>query len=70
MVERGWQRIGPVPRIAAWAAAALPSATAGIAAQPDGWRCGGTWHVGLEALKNAPDGTLGGVAFPWAALPL
>ncbi|MGL4320427.1 MAG: hypothetical protein ACRCS3_06140, partial [Paracoccaceae bacterium] len=30
----------------------------------------GTWHVGLEALKNGPDGALGGVAFPWDALPI
>jgi hypothetical protein len=70
VVTRGWQRIGPDARIAAWAAAARPLAMARIAAAPDGWRCGGTWHVGLEALTNGPDGALSGVAFPWDALPL
>ncbi len=70
MVAQGWQRIGPDPRIAAWAAAAWPLAMAGVAAQPEGWRCGGTWHVGLEALPNGPDGAVAGVAFPWDVLPL
>jgi hypothetical protein len=70
VVGAGWARIGPDARIAAWAKAAHPLAMAGIAAQPDGWRCGGTWHVGLEALPNGPDGGLSGVAFPWDALPL
>ena len=66
----GWALIGPNARIAGWARAAHPLAKAGIAAQPNGWRCGGTWHVGLEALPNGPDGALSGVAFPWDALPL
>jgi hypothetical protein len=70
VVNPGWQRVGPDARIAAWASAAQPLAMEGIAAQPDGWRCGGTWHVGLEVLPNGADGALSGVAFPWDALPL
>ena len=69
-IGAGWAVTRPDARIARWAAAAHPCAMAGIAAQPDGWRCGGTWHVGLEALPNGPDGALSGVAFPWDALPL
>jgi hypothetical protein len=69
VVGAGWARIGPDARIAAWARAALPLARAAIAVDADGWRCGGTWHVGLDALPNGPDGGVG-VAFPWAALPL
>ncbi len=70
MVDAGWMRIAPDTRIAAWAMAALPLAQAAIAADADGWRCGGTWHVGLDALPNAPDGGAGGVPFPWQALPM
>jgi hypothetical protein len=66
----GWALIAPDARIAAWAAAAHPIACAAIDADPQGWRCGGTWHVGLDALPNGPDGALAGVAFPWAALPI
>ena len=68
--DPGWRRIGPDPAIAAWAAAALPPARAAIAASPEPWRCGGTWFVGVDALPNGPDGAMGGVAFPWSALPL
>jgi hypothetical protein len=67
---QGWGVIGPDPAIAAWAAAALAPARAAIAADPAGWRSGGTWHVGLDALPNGTDGAIGGVAFPWASLPL
>jgi hypothetical protein len=66
----GWQIIGPHARIAAWACAALPVAQKAIAADPDGWRCGGTWHAGVDALPNGPDGAISGTAFPWRALPL
>lgn len=65
----GWQIIGPDARIAAWAQAALPVARAAIAGDPAGWRCGGTWHAGVDVLPNGPDGFVG-VAFPWEALPL
>lgn len=66
----GWQRIGPDQRLAAWAAAALPVAKAVLAASEEAWRCGGTWFVGVDALPNDAGGAVGGVAFPWAALPL
>lgn len=67
---QGWRRIGPDPAIAAWARAALPLAERAIAESADLWRCGGTWFVGVDALPNGPDGAVGGVAFPWAALGL
>jgi hypothetical protein len=65
--DPGWCRIGPDPAIARWAAAAR---TAARVAPPEQWRAGGTWDVGLEAVPNAADGRVGGVAFPWGALPL
>lgn len=70
MVELGWQRIGPNPAIAAWATAAHRVALATLATATEPWRCGGTWFVGVDALPNAPDGTIGDTAFPWDALPL
>ena len=66
----GWQRIGPHPAITAWAAAARQAALATLASTTETWRCGGTWFVGVDALPNGPDGAVGGVAFPWDALPL
>ncbi|MEJ6401553.1 hypothetical protein [Yoonia sp. 2307UL14-13] len=47
--------------VSAWAAAALPLATE-VAARDDARRHGGTWSVGVDALPNAPDGSIGGVA--------
>lgn len=70
MVNGGWRRIGPHPAIAAWAGAARTAALASLAASDEPWRCGGTWFVGVEALPNAPDGSIDGTPFPWAALPL
>lgn len=70
MTGAGWQRIGPDHRVADWAAAALPEATAAITRSPEPWRCGGTWFVGVDALPNDPSGTIAGTAFPWEALPL
>jgi hypothetical protein len=64
----GWLRIGPDPAMAAWAAAAHRLAVAALAGEPR--RAGGTWAVGLDALPHGPDGAVGGVAFPWASLPL
>jgi hypothetical protein len=66
----GWRQIAPHPAIAAWAAAARPLAIAALADTDEPLRCGGTWAVGLDLLPNAPDGSLGGVAFPWDALGL
>lgn len=70
MVGPGWQKIGPDPAIAAWAAAARQAARDTLARAAEPWRCGGTWFVGVDALPNAADGTLNGTAFPWPALPL
>lgn len=69
VAARGWQRIGPDPAIAAWAAAALPVAKAALAASGER-RCGGTWTVGLDLLGNDRAGRVGGRAFPWEVLPL
>ena len=70
MVDGGWQRIGPDPAIRAWAEEARLAALEVLAASRDPWRAGGTWFVGVDALPNAPDGSINGTAFPWAALPL
>lgn len=66
----GWRAIAPHPAIAAWAAAARPLAVTALAETDEPLRCGGTWAVGLDLLPNAPDGSLGGVAFPWDAVGL
>jgi hypothetical protein len=66
----GWSVIGHDPSIARWAEVALPAAISAIAVRPDDWRCGGTWHAGVDALPNGPDGAVDGTAFPWEALPL
>jgi hypothetical protein len=66
----GWRRIGHDPRIAAWAAAALPIACRAVGESHEEWRCGGTWFVGVDALPNGPDGAVGGVDFPWSAFGL
>jgi hypothetical protein len=66
----GWRQIGPHPAIAAWAEAALPRAVAALATTDQPLRCGGTWAVGLDLLRNAPDGSVAGVAFPWDAVGL
>ncbi len=68
--DPGWQRIGPDPRIAAWAEAAREAARQTLATTPEDWRSGGTWFVGVDVLPNAPDGGINGAAFPWDALPL
>ncbi len=69
MDATGWQRVAH-PDILVWAGAALPVARAALATHPDPWRAGGTWQAGVDALPNLPDGRIGGVAFPWHALPL
>ena len=66
----GWRQIAPHPAIADWVTAARPLAVAALAASGEPLRCGGNWAVGLDLLANAPDGSLGGVAFPWAAVGL
>ncbi len=66
LAPRGWVRLGGVPGVADWAAAALPLARQAIATSPEPWRCGGTWFVGVDALPNAGDGSVAGVALPAA----
>ena len=70
MVDPGWCRIGPDPAIAAWAGAARQAALDVLATTTEPWRCGGTWFVGVDALPNAPDGSIRDTPFPWDALPL
>ncbi len=70
MVGPGWQKIGPDPAIAAWAAAARQAARDTLARATEPWRCGGTWFVGVDALPNMSDGSIQGTPFPWDALPL
>lgn len=60
-------------RVAEWADAAYPVAR-GVAQQtqmrgPDNLRHGQTWFVGVDALPNDPDGSIGGVSLagPWSA---
>ncbi len=66
----GWQKLGPLPGLAAWAAAALPLARDAIAYSNAPWRCGGTWFVGVDALPNDSQGAVAGVPLPWDLLPL
>lgn len=68
--DSGWRRVGSTPALRAWAEAALPLARRAIAESTEPWRCGGTWLVGLDALPNAQDGTIGDVALPWQDLGL
>lgn len=56
--------------VAAWSEAALGAALSVVAdpAMQARWlRHGGTWFVGVNALPNSPDGTIGGVPLrgPW-----
>ena len=59
-LKSGWVRFPSDPGIARWAKKALPFAHAAIAdpANRQWMRCGGTWHVGVNALPNGADGTL------------
>ncbi|MGL4279019.1 MAG: hypothetical protein ACRCS0_01525 [Albidovulum sp.] len=63
--RQGWQRFGPEPSVAAWAAAALESLKGRTLSD---LRLGGTWDVGLEALPNDAGGTVGGVALRGRAI--
>ncbi len=64
MVAPGFTVFDYDPRIARWADAAWEVAQT-IDILPD--RCGGTWHVGVDALPNEPDGSILGVPLdgPW-----
>ncbi|WP_224824466.1 hypothetical protein [Cognatishimia sp. MH4019] len=60
---RDWQRYAFDPALARWAGAANEAATKALAdpAQAHQYRYGRTWFVGVDALPNAPDGSLNGV---------
>ena len=62
--------MGPLPGLAAWAAAALPFAKEALASTPEPLRCGGTWAVGLDLLPNDETGRIGKVDLPWRELGL
>lgn len=66
----GWMRFPPDARVARWAGAARAAAEAVLAdpAMRARWlRHGETWFVGVDALPNAADGSIGDVplAGPW-----
>ncbi len=66
----GWAVLPADQRVAKWAAAARGEAVR-VAADPEQkarWlRHGKTWFVGVDALPNGPDGSIGGVPLqgPW-----
>ncbi|MDQ2089203.1 hypothetical protein [Marimonas arenosa] len=69
--HHGYARFGSDPDLTRWAAAARPHADAALA-DPDQrarWLvCQGTWFVGVDALPNAVDGAIDGVALRGAAV--
>lgn len=69
----GFRIFGHDPQVARWAQAALGHAR-DVAAQPamrgpDNLRHGQTWFVGVDALPNGADGSIGGIPLvgPWQA---
>jgi len=63
MVTTGYQLIAHDPAVAAWAQAAYRAATHLDTTER---RHGGTWFVGVDALPNAPDGSVSGVPMPFS----
>ena len=59
--ERGWCRFPFEQSVMDWVSAALPHARAAVEApENDVWFRGGrTWFVGVNALPNAPDASIG-----------
>ncbi|MEM7426287.1 MAG: hypothetical protein AAF441_09335 [Pseudomonadota bacterium] len=59
--ERGWCRFGFEQSVFDWVSAALPHARAAVSdPENDVWfRCGRTWFVGVNALPNKPDSSVG-----------
>ncbi len=68
LARDGWVRFPGEPATRDWAAAALRSVRAKLDAPGADWRAGGTWFVGLDALDNLADGSVGGVPLRGAAL--
>ncbi|MFO1123169.1 MAG: hypothetical protein U1F47_12720 [Hyphomicrobiales bacterium] len=60
--DRSWVRFPPEASVASWIDSVLPAAAATVAnpANAARIRCGGTWFVGVNALPNAPDGSVAG----------
>ena len=60
--ERGWCRFPFEQSVLDWVETALPYARSAVEApENDVWfRCGRTWFVGVNALPNAPDTSVGG----------
>lgn len=58
---RGWTRFGADARVKDWLAAARPVARQVLddPAAALGWRCGGTWFAGVDALPNDAEGRIG-----------
>ncbi len=58
----GWQRFADDFKLAEWVEKVLPQARAAVADPVNAhWlRCGGTWFAGVNVLRNAPDGSIGG----------
>lgn len=69
MAGAGWRRVQSVA-LARWAAAAAPVARRVVEDSVEVWRSGGTWFVGLDALPNAADGSVGGMELPWKDIGL
>lgn len=65
-----WQHFAADPQIARWAAAADSAADKVLAdpAQATQYRYRKTWFVGVDALPNAPDGSIGGAPLEGAVI--
>jgi len=63
---KGWVKLPKSVDIVQWVHAAKPFADAAVADSTNReWlRCQGTWFVGVNALANESDGSVGGVALP------
>jgi len=68
LAARGWVRFPADPALLPWVRAALPLAQAALAEPGALWRAGGTWFVGVDALANAPDGSVAGVPLTGRAI--
>ena len=73
LLQDGWQSFPGDPALLDWVAAALPRARAAVAdpaQRAAGLVCEGTWFVGVDALDNDIDGSVGGVPLCGAARDL
>lgn len=63
MVTTGYQQLAFNPAVARWAQAAYDAA---MQLDRTARRHGGTWFVGVDALPNAPDGSVNEVLMPFS----